>query len=90
MLTCFSIKSFARLYSYESGDLEQLLFKVRIFARMSPHSKVHAVNMHRRAGIITGMCGDGGNVCGDAADCTPTHTHTTPHHTTLAAISRTI
>ena len=63
LLTLDLPRSPPSLHSYESGDLTKLLFKIRIFARMSPHSKVHAVNMHRKAGLIVGMCGDGGNVC---------------------------
>ncbi|KNC82368.1 hypothetical protein SARC_05339 [Sphaeroforma arctica JP610] len=47
-----------------SGDIAELLSKIRIFARMSPEGKVSAVEMHKKAGIITGMCGDGGNDAG--------------------------
>ena len=49
----------------ESGeDMEVLLLKTRIFARMSPEGKVKAVQMHIEKGLIVGMCGDGGNDCG--------------------------
>ena len=49
----------------EAGeDMEVLLLKTRIFARMSPEGKVKAVQMHIEKGLIVGMCGDGGNDCG--------------------------
>jgi len=47
-----------------SGDMEKLLLRTRIFARMSPAGKVRAVRLHMDRGFIVGMCGDGGNDCG--------------------------
>ncbi|KAG7380586.1 hypothetical protein PHYPSEUDO_007026 [Phytophthora pseudosyringae] len=46
------------------GEMNQLLFHVRIFCRMTPDDKVDCVRMHMEAGVVTGMCGDGGNDCG--------------------------
>ncbi|KAF1773495.1 P-type ATPase, cytoplasmic domain N [Phytophthora cactorum] len=46
------------------GEMNQLLFHVRIFSRMTPDDKVECVKMHMEAGAVTGMCGDGGNDCG--------------------------
>ncbi|KAG2774185.1 putative cation-transporting ATPase 13A3 [Phytophthora cactorum] len=46
------------------GEMNQLLFHVRIFSRMTPDDKVDCVKMHIEAGAVTGMCGDGGNDCG--------------------------
>ncbi|RLN38432.1 hypothetical protein BBJ28_00002064 [Nothophytophthora sp. Chile5] len=46
------------------GEMQNLLFKVRIFSRMTPDGKVECVKMHMDAGAVTGMCGDGGNDCG--------------------------
>ncbi|KAE8999169.1 putative cation-transporting ATPase 13A3 [Phytophthora rubi] len=54
--------AFNRLKS--SGEMNQLLFHIRIFSRMTPDDKVECVKMHMEAGAVTGMCGDGGNDCG--------------------------
>ena len=44
----------------ESGeDMEVLLLKTRIFARMSPEGTVKAAQMRIEQGLIVGMCGDG-------------------------------
>lgn len=53
-------------YLQDSEDWEKLLFNIRIYARMSPESKIAAVTKYRNApgGLIVGMCGDGGNDCG--------------------------
>ncbi|OWZ18491.1 P-type ATPase (P-ATPase) [Phytophthora megakarya] len=47
-----------------TNEMNQLLFHVRIFSRMTPDDKVDCVKMHMEAGAVTGMCGDGGNDCG--------------------------
>nr|CCA23951.1 cationtransporting ATPase putative [Albugo laibachii Nc14] len=44
--------------------IDQLLFRIRIFSRMTPASKADCVERYVRAGAVTGMCGDGGNDCG--------------------------
>ncbi|KAL3158258.1 hypothetical protein ABBQ38_010509 [Trebouxia sp. C0009 RCD-2024] len=54
--------AFAKLQ--QSECMEQLLFHTRIFARFSPEQKADVVGMYQRAGIVMGMCGDGGNDCG--------------------------
>ncbi|GMF09720.1 unnamed protein product [Phytophthora lilii] len=54
--------AFNRLKSM--GEMNHLLFHVRIFSRMTPDDKVDCVKMHMEAGAVTGMCGDGGNDCG--------------------------
>eukprot|EP00644_Phytophthora_capsici_P011736 jgi/Phyca11/552998/estExt2_Genewise1Plus.C_PHYCAscaffold_500282 len=46
------------------GEIQQLLFHIRIFSRMTPDDKVECVKLHMDAGAVTGMCGDGGNDCG--------------------------
>ncbi|GLE00553.1 hypothetical protein PINS_up009310 [Pythium insidiosum] len=46
------------------GEIEKLLFNIRIFSRMTPAGKVKCVELHMAAGAVTGMCGDGGNDCG--------------------------
>ncbi|XP_063932470.1 polyamine-transporting ATPase 13A3-like isoform X1 [Zophobas morio] len=48
----------------EGGYLELLVFHIRIYARMPPDSKVCIVKAYRAAGLVVGMCGDGGNDCG--------------------------
>ncbi|XP_063901419.1 polyamine-transporting ATPase 13A3-like [Zophobas morio] len=48
----------------ERGYLELMIFQIRVYARMSPDSKVYIVKAYRAAGLIVGMCGDGGNDCG--------------------------
>jgi len=45
-------------------DMDELLLNTRIFARVKPDQKVEVVQMHMDKGLITGMCGDGGNDCG--------------------------
>jgi magnesium-transporting ATPase (P-type) len=47
-----------------TGNMGPLLLQTRIFSRMTPEGKVRVVAMHAERGIITGMCGDGGNDCG--------------------------
>ncbi|DBB17796.1 TPA: hypothetical protein ACH3X3_002824 [Trebouxia sp. C0006] len=47
----------------QSEAMEQLLFFTRIFARFAPQQKAEVVSMHQRAGLVVGMCGDGGNDC---------------------------
>eukprot|EP00122_Pirum_gemmata_P015901 Pgem_evm1s14859 len=47
-----------------SQHIYSLLMHLRIFARMSPESKILVVNLFRKQGLIVGMCGDGGNDCG--------------------------
>jgi cation-transporting ATPase 13A3/4/5 len=47
-----------------SGKLDQLLLLTRIFARVQPDQKVQVVDAYISRGLITGMCGDGGNDCG--------------------------
>jgi magnesium-transporting ATPase (P-type) len=42
----------------------ELLFHIRIFARMTPYGKVDVISRYMERGVITGMCGDGGNGCG--------------------------
>jgi len=44
--------------------MDRLLLRTRIFARVKPDQKVQIVQMHMDKGLITGMCGDGGNDCG--------------------------
>jgi len=46
------------------GVVESLLLRTRIFARVSPEGKEKIVRQHISMGLITGMCGDGGNDCG--------------------------
>eukprot|EP00667_Euglena_gracilis_P000313 EG_transcript_313 len=41
-----------------------LLLKTRVFGRMSPEQKVECVEFHMGLGLVTGMCGDGGNDAG--------------------------
>jgi len=47
-----------------SGDLARLLLFVRVFARVNPANKIDVVEQFVERGLITGMCGDGGNDCG--------------------------
>ena len=47
-----------------SSALEKLLLHTRIFARVKPDQKGQVIEMHIDTGLITGMCGDGGNDCG--------------------------
>lgn len=48
----------------QSSELGPLLLHTRIFARMTPNDKITCVALHNELGVITGMCGDGGNDCG--------------------------
>jgi predicted P-type ATPase len=48
----------------KTGDMNQLLYYTRIFARFTPEDKVNVVTLHRDRGLVVGMCGDGGNDCG--------------------------
>ena len=46
------------------GDIiRDILFDIRIFARMTPEGKVTCVRLHMEKATV-GMCGDGGNDCG--------------------------
>eukprot|EP00457_Paulinella_chromatophora_P000918 gb/GEZN01000920.1/.p1 GENE.gb/GEZN01000920.1/~~gb/GEZN01000920.1/.p1 ORF type:complete len:1052 (+),score=142.19 gb/GEZN01000920.1/:316-3156(+) len=47
-----------------SGQLRQLLTRIRIFGRMTPGDKVSVVQEWVKHGWITLMCGDGGNDVG--------------------------
>mmetsp|Transcript_32070 Transcript_32070/g.63578 ORF Transcript_32070/g.63578 Transcript_32070/m.63578 type:complete len:364 (-) Transcript_32070:16-1107(-) len=47
-----------------SSVLDRMLFYIRVFARTSPANKVEVVEVFKEAGLMTGMCGDGGNDCG--------------------------
>lgn len=44
--------------------LHSIFFHIRIFSRMTPDGKVQCVKKYMREGVVTGMCGDGGNDCG--------------------------
>jgi cation-transporting ATPase 13A3/4/5 len=44
--------------------MDRLLFHTRIFARMSPTQKADTINLFIDKGLVTAMCGDGGNDCG--------------------------
>lgn len=55
-------KAFDELF--RSGRMKDLLLFTRIYARCTPENKVQVINMHRDAGFVVGMCGDGGNDCG--------------------------
>jgi len=46
-----------------AGELDRILYYVRVFARMKPFDKVACVEMFMKQSIV-GMCGDGGNDCG--------------------------
>ncbi|TMW55571.1 hypothetical protein Poli38472_010453 [Pythium oligandrum] len=47
-----------------SGEIKELLLKIRIYSRMTPNGKIQCVQLHMETGAVTGMCGDGGNDCG--------------------------
>jgi len=47
-----------------SQELDGILDKVRIYARMKPEDKVAVINLHQDRGWMVGMVGDGGNDCG--------------------------
>ncbi|DAZ98290.1 TPA: hypothetical protein N0F65_008876 [Lagenidium giganteum] len=51
-------------YLSKMGELSKLLFRIRIFSRMTPAGKADCVAEMMAAGAVTGMCGDGGNDCG--------------------------
>jgi len=55
-------KALAKLTA--SDDIDDLVLHTRIFARVKPDQKVQVVQLHIDKGLITGMCGDGGNDCG--------------------------
>lgn len=46
-----------------TGEITDLLFNIRVFARMKPMNKVECIEQHMRY-AATAMCGDGGNDCG--------------------------
>ncbi|KAI9502156.1 hypothetical protein BX070DRAFT_214319 [Coemansia spiralis] len=46
-----------------TGEIDLLLFNIRVFARMKPMHKVECIEQHMKYGV-TAMCGDGGNDCG--------------------------
>lgn len=48
----------------EQNHLPALILRLRILARMSPEGKVLTIEQLIAKGLITGMCGDGGNDCG--------------------------
>ncbi|CCI41369.1 unnamed protein product [Albugo candida] len=58
-VTCSAFEALKKL-----DWVDQLLFRIRIFSRMTPASKADCVERYGRAGVVTGMCGDGGNDCG--------------------------
>ncbi|KAJ2495666.1 hypothetical protein GGH96_006306, partial [Coemansia sp. RSA 1972] len=43
-----------------TGEIDTLLFNIRVFARMKPTHKVECVEHHMKY-AVTAMCGDGGN-----------------------------
>ncbi|DBA01044.1 TPA: hypothetical protein N0F65_002654 [Lagenidium giganteum] len=51
-------------YLVKMEEIQDLLFHIRIFSRMTPTAKVDCVAQHMALGAVTGMCGDGGNDCG--------------------------
>lgn len=57
------VNGMAFRYLKKNGYLRSLLPWIRVYARMQPDDKENCVNAHIEAGIITGMCGDGGNDC---------------------------
>ncbi|KNC73137.1 hypothetical protein SARC_14303, partial [Sphaeroforma arctica JP610] len=46
------------------GELARVLSIVRVFAEMTPREKKECVEAYMSVGVITGMCGDGGNDSG--------------------------
>merc|ERR1719482_1495513 len=48
----------------KNGELEQLLGRIRVYARMMPDDKVAVVQNFQHQGLVVGMVGDGGNDCG--------------------------
>jgi cation-transporting ATPase 13A3/4/5 len=48
----------------KNGELEQLLGRIRVYARMKPDDKVAVVQNFQHQGLVVGMVGDGGNDCG--------------------------
>lgn len=47
----------------KNDQLIGLMPHIRVYARMQPDDKKDCINSHIEAGIVTGMCGDGGNDC---------------------------
>jgi len=47
-----------------SGEMDRLLLKTRVYARFSPGQKKAIVESLIARGLIVAMCGDGGNDCG--------------------------
>merc|ERR1740130_1778273 len=45
-------------------EMQQVLQRVRVYARMKPDDKVACVQTYQRQGLVVGMVGDGGNDCG--------------------------
>jgi cation-transporting ATPase 13A3/4/5 len=56
--------AFAAALRAGTPDAMAVLLHARVLARMSPDQKTAAVSVLKAAGLITGMCGDGGNDCG--------------------------
>ena len=56
--------AFAAALRAGTADSRALLLHARVFARMSPDQKTAAVDVLKAAGLVVGMCGDGGNDCG--------------------------
>eukprot|EP00494_Astrolonche_serrata_P030697 UN30965 len=48
----------------QKAEFDNLLLKIRIFARVSPNQKTDIVERFIRRGLTVAMCGDGGNDCG--------------------------
>jgi len=48
----------------DNGQLDKLILRVRVLARMTPQGKVTIIEKFIKEGLIVGMCGDGGNDCG--------------------------
>merc|ERR1719171_1056245 len=47
-----------------SDEMDSILNKVRVYARMKPDDKVAVIKLHQDRGLVVGMVGDGGNDCG--------------------------
>jgi cation-transporting ATPase 13A3/4/5 len=54
--------AFTRLMA--NGEMDKLLTKTRVYARMKPDDKIAVIHLHQERGWVTGMVGDGGNDCG--------------------------
>merc|ERR1719162_1021408 len=48
----------------EAEEMDGLIEKVRVYARMKPEDKVAVIENHQKRGWVVGMAGDGGNDCG--------------------------